>query len=65
MYIYQRDSSGCNDGDCTCKLGYSGNDCNSCEEGFFIASVEDGENNCTGEYSLTIVKYLYSIDKNS
>ena len=40
----------CNlDGSCKCKAGYSGNDCNTCEVGYYVSATVNGDNSCTGE----------------
>ena len=37
-----------NDGSCKCLPGYSGTDCNSCQNGYFVSAVANGEVECTG-----------------
>ena len=39
-----------NDGTCTCKPGYNGNNCQNCTEGYIISDVVDGDKICTCEY---------------
>ena len=46
MYIFERDNSACNNGSCMCKSGYSGNDCNECDNGYKVISTDMGENTC-------------------
>ena len=39
----------CNeDGSCKCITGYSGNDCNDCDVGYYHSSTVNGENTCSG-----------------
>ena len=37
-------------GFCDCKIGYSGSDCGTCDEGYYISSVDDMEYTCTGKF---------------
>ena len=46
LYIFQRDNSACNNDSCTCTSGYSGNDCNVCDNGYIVTGTENGENTC-------------------
>ena len=47
------DNKCCNDdGTCKCTIGYSGNDCNSCDIGYYVSDTVNNENNCTGMYPL-------------
>ena len=46
VYIYQRDNTACNNDSCACISGYSGNDCNSCDNGYVVTDTENGENMC-------------------
>ena len=39
-----------NDGTCTCRPGYTGSNCQDCQEGYILLDVVDNEKNCTGEY---------------
>ena len=48
IFIHERDSPDCNDKPCKCKVGYSGNDCNYCAQGFYLSSSVNGENTCKG-----------------
>ena len=43
------------DGSCSCSIGYSGNDCNNCQTGFFPSYNENGEVLCIGKCSLYIL----------
>ena len=36
-----------NDGSCNCLIGYSGDNCNTCSEGYEASSSENGQNTCT------------------
>ena len=36
------------DGSCNCAAGYSGNDCNSCDTGYYVSDTVSNENTCTG-----------------
>ena len=44
----------CNQGDCDCKTGYVGKDCNSCQYGYFLSNVSNGEITCDGKYRISI-----------
>ena len=37
------------DGSCNCAAGYSGNDCNSCDTGYYVSDTVSNENTCTGK----------------
>ena len=44
------DNKCCNDdGTCKCITGYSGNDCNTCDTGYYISATSSSENTCTGK----------------
>ena len=36
------------DGSCTCTPGYSTNDCNTCDIGYYVSDTVSNENSCTG-----------------
>ena len=55
-FIYQGDSNSCNTGSCTCRIGYKGTDCNTCEVGYYVSSFQNGENVCTSKK--LHIKYL-------
>ena len=56
MYIYERDNSACNTDSCTCSAGYSGNDCNMCDNGYVVTATENGENTCElGENAINML----------
>ena len=43
------DNKCCNDdGSCKCSEGYSGDDCNICDSGYYVSDTVNGENTCTG-----------------
>ena len=41
----------CNDdGSCQCKMGYTGSNCNSCNDGYYVSNITNGdEKTCSGE----------------
>ena len=57
-YIHQRGIGTCNAGLCTCTDGYTGNDCNSCQTGFYVSSVDSGESTCTGNNAISFIAIL-------
>ena len=41
------DNKCCNDdGTCKCNIGYSGNDCNTCDTGYYVSDTVQSENTC-------------------
>ena len=50
------DDSACNnkccndDGTCKCSIGYTGDDCNICDAGYYVSANVNGENTCTRKY---------------
>ena len=46
LFIHQVQNNACSNDSCTCLLGYDGADCNSCKNGYYIASTIDEENTC-------------------
>ena len=46
LFIFQKNNNACNNNSCTCLLGYQGNDCNTCIDGYIVTSSNDGENVC-------------------
>ena len=56
LYIYQQDNATCNNDSCTCNSGYSGSDCNLCDNGYMVTATENGENTCEpGENAIKIL----------
>ena len=52
------DNKCCNDdGSCKCSEGYSGDDCNICDSGYYVSATINGENTCTG------IAKTYKIEK--
>ena len=53
----------CNDdGSCKCSDGYSGDDCNTCDSGYYVSATVNGENTCTGNakwFQITKVMYIH------
>ena len=38
----------CNDDNtCKCKIGYIGNDCNECDNGYIVSNITNGEKTCS------------------
>ena len=48
MYIRNQENDLCNAESCQCTDGYTDNDCNSCENGYYIEETVSGENKCSG-----------------
>ena len=56
------DNKCCNeDGSCKCIVGYSGNDCNACDIGYYVSATFFDENTCSGKY--VVIENSKSIPK--
>ena len=48
----------CNDdGSCKCKIGYTGSQCNECDNGYYATNITDGEKSCSGTATFKVKSY--------